>query len=281
MFELDTITKVTITNVNPRPEFHGEGERVRAVDISFRVDGANDLLDKVEAGLLVHHFTNRAAAAGQDRLPEMLMALPNLRFPKLPTKVRYDAEGRPVRGFRLEIDWGLGDRNAVLEDCVLPPTLWFEGKEGGSASVGWTLQYNGEKLKDDAFYGRICGLGSESTAHIVMNAPVQAIVVKGKLGSWRSGHPETPPPKDGGAPLLEGQQAQHGQAQFEKPDDGTDDDVVHADGSPEAALAGTEHQGEREGPDPDSSEQHDGVEAEHLPPPARRGRKPANRPTAH
>jgi hypothetical protein len=113
------------------------------------------------------------------------------------------------------------------------------------------LQYNGTKLEDDAFHGRICGLAGEGTAHIVMNAPVQAIVVKGKLGSWRSGQPEVNEPKDGGAPL------------FEKSDDGTEDDVV----TPESALASTEP---REDTDPEPQQ-----------PPARRGRKAADRPTAH
>lgn len=230
MFELLTVTKVTWTNVNPRPEFHGE-EHVRAIDLSFCIEAGNEILDAIEPGLTIHHYTNRAATAGQEKLPEMIAALPNLRHPKLPTSYRYAKDEKP-RGYRLEIDHGLGDRNIVLEDCVRG-TLVYETVEGGTVRTNVTMQYNGDALKDDATHGRLCGLAGEGVGHIRLWAPAKITLVKGT--GWRSGKPDTPPPTDGGAPL------------FKQTGDGSDDaDVVP--GSPEAALIASEK------PDPFASD---------------------------
>jgi hypothetical protein len=199
-FELLTVTKVAWTNVNPRPEFHGE-EHVRAIDLSFRIEGSNELLDTIEPGLLIHHYTNNAAKKGQDQLPEMVSALPNLRHPKLPTTYRYAKDEKP-RGYRLEIDSGLGDRNLVLDDCVRG-SLVYETIEGGTVRIGVMVQYNGDELTDDAKHGRLCGLAGEGFGHILLWAPAKVTLVKGS--NWRSGKPDTPPPTDGGAPLLEQQ----------------------------------------------------------------------------
>jgi hypothetical protein len=46
-FELTEVTQVSITNANPRREFHGE-EKVRAIDIAFCLKGENTLLDLIE-----------------------------------------------------------------------------------------------------------------------------------------------------------------------------------------------------------------------------------------
>lgn len=228
-FELLTVTQVTWTNVNPRPEFHGE-EHVRAIDLSFCIEGSNELLDSIEPGLLVHHYTNTAAKTGQDQLPEMIGALPNLRHPKLPTSYRYAKDEKP-RGYVLEIDYGMGDRNVVLKDCVRG-TLGYETVEGGTVRIEVTMQYNGEQLQNDALHGRLCGLAGEGTGHILLRAPLQPIMVKGK--GWRSGKPDAKPVTDNGAPLLDG-----------PGDDDHDDDDTGGqleEGSPEAALAASEAQ---------------------------------------
>lgn len=220
MFELLSITEITWTNANPRPEFHGE-EHVRAIDLSIRIEGANeDLLERIEPGLCVHHYTNRAAKDGQDQLPEMIGALPNLRHPKLPTVYRYAEDEKP-RGYTLEIDYGLADRNIVLEDCVRS-SLKYETREGGTVVVDLVLQYNGAELEDNATHGRLCGLAGEGKGHIMLRAPLQPIMVKGK--GWRSGKADPQPATDGGGEL------------FKQPEDGTDDDVL----TPEKALAASE-----------------------------------------
>jgi hypothetical protein len=236
LFELNQLTKVTWTNVNPRPEFHGE-EHVRAIDLSFRIEGSNEMLEAIEPGLLAHHYTNDAAKKGQDKLPGMIGALPNLRHPKLPTTYRYAKDEKP-RGYRLEIDHGLGDRNVVLEDCVRG-TLGYELVEGGTVRILVTMQYNGDALQDDALHGRLCGLAGEGSGHILLAAPAQPIMVKGT--GWRSGKPDTQPPTDNGAPL------------FQQPPGEDDADVVHPAGSPEAALAGALPPAQDDDPFPNSA----------------------------
>lgn len=223
-FELLTITQVAFTNANPRAEFHGE-EHVRAIDLSISIEGGNELLDTIEPGLLVHHYTNRAAKQGQDQLPEMVSALPNLRHPNLPTTFRYAKDDKP-RGYRLEIDHGLGDRNLVLEDCVRG-SLAYEIFEGGSVRIDLVLQNNGERLSDDAFFGRLASLAAQGSGHILLQAPLQPVMVKGK--GWRSGKPDAPPTTDGGGELFE-------------PGEGAsaDPEAAHPEGSPESALAATE-----------------------------------------
>jgi hypothetical protein len=202
-FELQTVTEVAFTNANTRPEFHGE-EHVRAVDITMRIKGENTLLDLIEKGLREHHFCNHALQAGQEHLPDVVIPLPNLRYPKLPTKFNY-AKGEKWRGYRFVQDFGLGDEagsNLDFTDCVLTG-LCYEIFEGGSVEIGFTVQYNGDELADDGVYGRCAGLATVGTGHVQVIAPPTLTLVKGK-GAYRSGKPDTPPAADGdeGGDLL-------------------------------------------------------------------------------
>lgn len=217
-FQLETVTKVAFTNANVRRELHGE-EHVRAVDISMTMSGENTLLDLIEPGLREHHYCNKALKAGQEALPEMVIPLPNLRHQKLPEKFQY-AKGEKWRGYRFILDFGLGgDSNLDFSDCVLT-SIWYELAEGGSCTIGWTIQYNGEELTDDATYGRIAGLATVGEGHVqVIAPPLLTLVKKG----WRSGRPDTPQTGD---------------------DDGQEDLIGDdADGdeelTPESALAGS------------------------------------------
>lgn len=188
-FELPQVTAITFTNSNPRSEFHGE-EHVRAIDISMTMEGENTLLDLIEPGLREHHYMNRAMTAGQEVLPDVVIPLPNLRFSKLPAKVRYGGKEDRVRGYRYVIDYGLGgESNVDLTDCVLS-SLWYELTEGGSVKIGFTVQYNGDELQDDALYGRLAGLATVGEGHVQLIAPPTLVLVKGK--GYRSGKPDTP-----------------------------------------------------------------------------------------
>ncbi|WP_444880553.1 terminase large subunit domain-containing protein, partial [Delftia acidovorans] len=116
-FELAESTAVTITNANPRRELHGE-EKVRAIDISFTLTGENTLLDLLEPGLREHHYCNKAATAGQEALPGVLIPLPNLRHPQLPLLYHY-GKGQKWRGYRFIWDWGIEDAHVDFMDAVL------------------------------------------------------------------------------------------------------------------------------------------------------------------
>jgi hypothetical protein len=193
-FQLEQVTQVSFTNANVRRELHGE-EHVRAVDIAMSMKGENHLLDLIEPGLREHHFCNKAMTAGQETLPDVVIPLPNLRHPKLPTKFQY-AKGEKWRGYRYVLDFGLGgDSNLDFSDCVLTG-LWYELSEGGSCEIGWTIQYNGEELNDDGTYGRLAGLATMGEGHVQVIAPPVLQLVKSK--SYRSGKPDTPQGSDDG-----------------------------------------------------------------------------------
>jgi hypothetical protein len=190
-FELQTVTKVRFTNSNPRSEFHGE-EHVRAIDISMTIEGENTLLDLVEKGLREHHYCNKALQAGQEHLPDVIVPLPNLRYPKLPARTTYGGKKDRARGYRFVIDYGLGEEggsNVDFTDCVLA-SIWYETLEGGTCKLGFTVQYNGDDLNDDALYGRLSGLATKGEGHIQLIAPPTLVLVKGK--GWRSGKADTP-----------------------------------------------------------------------------------------
>lgn len=155
----------------------------------MRLKGENHLLDKIEPGLREHHYCNRALKAGQKPLPDMVIPLPNLRFPHLPVKQQY-AHKQKARGFRFVLDFGLGGAsNLDFSDCVLTG-LWYELNEGGSVEIGWTIQYNGDELASDEVYGRLAGLATVGEGHVQIIAPPVLTLVKGK--GYRSGKPDTP-----------------------------------------------------------------------------------------
>lgn len=190
MFQLVEPTQVTITNANPRRELHGE-EKVRAIDLAFVLKGDNTLLDLIQPGLREHHFCNHAAEAQQQELPDMLIPLPNLKHPNLPTTYHYQ-KGVKLRGYRFVWDYGTQDDYVDFGDAVLA-NLQYEILEGGSVEVKGTIQYNGEELQDNILYGELSGLASEEPIFIKLLAPATAQVAK---KGYRAGQPDTQPPAD-------------------------------------------------------------------------------------
>jgi len=186
-FQLSEVTKITVTNANPRRELHDE-ERVRAIDIAFSITGENTLLDQIEPGLREHHFCNKALKDGQETLPDVAIPLPNLRFPFLPTAYAY-RKGEKWRGYRFIWDWGTEGAHVDFTDVVLA-NLHYEIAEGGSVVVMGTIQYNGDELQDNDLYGELAGLASEGDIFIQLLAPAELLPVK---KGYRAGKPDTPP----------------------------------------------------------------------------------------
>lgn len=83
-FKLELVTKVSVTNANPRRELHGE-DKVRAIDLSFSLTGENTLLDSIETGLREHHYFNKALKEGQEILPGVEAALCRHGLPSVGT----------------------------------------------------------------------------------------------------------------------------------------------------------------------------------------------------
>jgi len=196
MFQLEKPTQITITNANPRRELHGD-EKVRAIDIACSLTGENTLLDLIEPGLREHHYCNHALDAGQDSLPNVLVPLPNLRFPRLPLAYNF-AKGEKWRGYRFVWDYGIDEAHVDFTDVVLT-NLHYEISEGGSVKIMWTVQYNGDELQDNDVYGELSGLASEGEISVTLLAPAELMPVK---KGYRAGKPDAPAPTDGEGELL-------------------------------------------------------------------------------
>lgn len=191
-FELAELTKATCTNANPRRELHGD-EKVRAIDLTFALTGENTLLDLIEPGLREHHFMNKALKAGQEVLPEVVIPLPNLRFPNLPVSYNYTLPGKKLRGYRLIRDFGLQEESIDFSDAALG-SVHYELNEGGSVKITFSVSYNGDELQDNDLFGLLSGLASEGDVHIRLLAP--AALQPAKKG-YRAGKPDTPAESDG------------------------------------------------------------------------------------
>lgn len=249
-FELQELTQVTCVNANPRTEIHGK-DLVRAIDLRFRVTSENTLLDTIAPGLRRHLFTNKAADAAQQPLPDIAMTLPNIRFPQLKTDdIKWDQP--KVRGYRFIWDWGREAQHVDLTDTAMG-NIALSLHEGGSLDTDFTISYNGPELEDNTLFGELCGLAAMGDLHIQLLAPAALLPVK---KGWRSGKEDTPPATDGGGTLLDGERP--GDEGHEH--DGDESGTEHPEGSPEAALAAAEAEAAGQYP---------------TPPATRRGRKAA------
>ena len=227
-FELPETTAVRCTNANPRTEIHGKDEngdpkRVRAIDLTFTYNAENTILDTIAPGLREHFFHNKAADAAQESLDNVLVPLPNIRFPQLKTDdIKWDQD--KARGFRWVWDWGREEQHVDFSDVAMG-AISFTIIEGGSTEVKFSVSYNGDELEDNTLYGELCGMATMGDVHIQLFAPAELVPVK---KGYRAGRPDTPV-TDNGAPLLEG--AANG-PEFKGSGD-TEDDVL----TPEKALA--------------------------------------------
>jgi hypothetical protein len=232
-FELPQVTAVTCTHANTRVEMHGKTDKVRAIDLRWRLTGDNHLLDLIQPGLREHFFRNKevedAIAAGQQQLlPNEAIPLPNLRYPLLATEnVKWSDKAH--HGYRWLWDWGTEADHYDFTDVAVSNITIESMQEGGTVSILFTTQYNGEELNDNATYGELAGLAAMGELHIQLLAPAKLLpVTKG----WRSGKADAPPATDGGAPLLEDTDGDGAGPDGPLPDD----HGGFAEGSPEQAL---------------------------------------------
>lgn len=239
MFQLENSTKVTCTAANVRCELHGE-EMVRAIDLKFRLKGENHLLDLIQPGLREHYYCNKeveeAVRAGQQPLmPDEVIPLPNLRYPLLPTENQRWGDKR-YRGYRWIWDYGIEGEHFDFTDVVVGSIVIEELQEGGSVSIAFTLQYNGEELNENEVYGELAGLPCLGSIFIKLLAPPELIAVR---KGYRAGRADTPQQqlKD---PRQQGldDSDDHGDDEDSAVDDALAEAGLAA-GSPEAALAAT------------------------------------------
>lgn len=170
-FEFPSLIAVQLLNVNTRKELHGE-EHVQAVDLSFKADFPNTILDDIFApGLRDAMYFNAAADQGQTDLDGVDSTLPNLRFSKLNGQ-RFTWGGKDkLVGYTLRLEFGLGDdeSNIELELCKVSGRV-VETKEGGTVSVFWKVQNASERL-DMETCGKLVLLGGEEVT-MSLTAPI-------------------------------------------------------------------------------------------------------------
>lgn len=194
MFQLTEVAKVVCTNANPRRELHGK-ELVRAIDLTFNIQGDNTLLDLIEPGLRARFFHSKALDARQETVEGIEVPLPDLRHPNLPTEsIAY--EQKKCRGYRWIWDWGIEGDHVDFTDCAIGSLKIVKIKQGGSCALAFTVSYNGEELNDNALYGELSGLASEGEVYIKLLAPPELMPVK--KGAYRAGKPDTPQTPAGG-----------------------------------------------------------------------------------
>jgi hypothetical protein len=195
-FEFPTPLAVKMLNVNPRKELHGEDHR-QAVDLSFKADFPNTILDEIFApGLRQSFYYNAAEEAGQSELDGVEPPLPNLRFPRL-NGMRFTWGGKDkLVGYVLTMEYGLGDSvsNLELELCKVYGRI-VELKEGGTVTVYWKVQNASDRL-DLETCGKLVLLGGEEVT-MSLKAPVVHAEEKSEEPEFPFADPD-PQPLGGG-----------------------------------------------------------------------------------
>ena len=137
-FEIETLTTVRLTNINPRMEKHGV-EDVPAVDINFVMDAPNDVLSYFDGALLNALYTaHEEPESGQDEIDgiEPVSHFPNLRFPKM-APIKWDQKSP---GYTLVIDYGLGTKSNLELENVEVGKFTICPKEGGTVELKFQCQ---------------------------------------------------------------------------------------------------------------------------------------------
>ena len=192
-FEFLSPIAVQLLNVNTRKELHGD-EHVQAVDLSFKADFPNTILNDLFAdGLRESAYHNASAEAGQEDLDGIDSTLPNLRFPKLNGQRFTWGRKDKLVGYVLTLEFGLGDSisNIELELCKVSGRV-YELKEGGTVSVFWKVQNASDRL-DMETCGKLVLLGGEEVT-MSLRAPAVQFVEK-------DAEPENPFLNDNPEPL--------------------------------------------------------------------------------
>lgn len=148
-FEIEDFAAVKLNSANFRSQLHGE-EHVPAVDLGFTMDAPNTILSYFDGWLLTALYYCSAASSGQKVIDGVDQVLPNLRFPKLATPIKWNDSGK---GYYLEVDYGLGpdESNIELDLCTVGG-FHITPKEGGTVELKFRVQVSGSPLTE-----KVCG----------------------------------------------------------------------------------------------------------------------------
>jgi hypothetical protein len=161
------LTTGRCTNVNVRPENHGE-EKVTALDFSINFDAPNTILDAFHPKLREALFFDEAGTNGQSSVDGVPEVLPNFMFVHLELPLKWDAQ---LSGYKLEIDYGLGDEDSNIEipGCKVGK-FKLTPKEGGSVNVGLQVQASTESLSAEQ-KGQLMDLPTKPTMQFRLTPP--------------------------------------------------------------------------------------------------------------
>src|SRR4051812_11161135 len=128
-FEFTEVTETELKNVHFSKVMHGK-ELVQAVYLSFERVGANDILDVIDPVLREMHYFSQAEAAGQERMPDAIRVLPDLRAPKNQRVMKYGGTDM-YKGYKFELDYGLGGESNITFTDASAGKHVYECMEGG------------------------------------------------------------------------------------------------------------------------------------------------------
>lgn len=148
-FAIEEFATAKLNSANFRSELHGE-EHVPAVDLGFTQDVPNTILSYFDGFLLSALYYCSAASSGQKVIDGVDQVLPNLRFPKMVTPIKWNDSGK---GYYLEVDYGLGpdESNIELDLCTVGG-FQITPKEGGTVELKFRVQVSGSPLTE-----KVCG----------------------------------------------------------------------------------------------------------------------------
>jgi hypothetical protein len=155
--------------------------------------------------------------AGQDRMPDTIRVLPDLRAPKLNgQKFKYGGNDK-YKGYGFEQDFGLGAEagSNIFFTNAAAGKFSYETKEGGTVKLEFQVSYSGDSLTDEAMTRLVRAEGEK--VFIKLLAPSVLTLVKGG---------KTPKAAAG-----DGEEEDDGQGDL------IDNDDDAPEGSPEAAFA--------------------------------------------
>lgn len=146
MFSL-TETDLTLVNVNPRTEKHGE-DSVLAADFKLSFKTSNDILSEFHPSLKSALYGKQGGSQGE--LIDEPGHLPELRFPQI-GRLHWE---KKFAGYTLRVHQGAsGVDDVVLQDCQVDKFA-FDCLDGGSVVFTFRVQAH----PDAAQVGKLCAL---------------------------------------------------------------------------------------------------------------------------
>jgi hypothetical protein len=136
-----------LSSANPRAEIHGE-ERKPAMDLKFKIESSNDILDSFDSKLKAAFFERDAEP--RDLLPEEQGAMRGLKFNQIKS-IKWESD---LPGYELHIHWGVSGVEDIKLSDIQVDNFEFSMKDGGTVFTSFRVQAHPEAN----VAGRLCEL---------------------------------------------------------------------------------------------------------------------------